>query len=186
MQEQSEDDSAERVGSTEEIARLHALALAELAAMAEELRCYAADLSDEVHRGRLNPNYLRPTSATINDLADRLARASEGYREVRASDMLYPAILEDLETHRWEPRPDRDLDGTIPPVPVTELGASLGYRRGWRRGTQTITLWFTAPGAIAYGTASGHGRLGSTKELRAVIAAQPPRPPCPFTVKEGS
>jgi hypothetical protein len=163
----------ERVGSAEEICRLQAAALAELAQLAEDLRCHAADLCDEVRTMGLNPGYLLPVSAVIDDKADELARAARGYRDVQANDMLYPGVLDDLRVHGWGRRPDRELGGMLPPVPVTELRAHRGYRRGWKREGERITLWFTAPGAIAYACASGRGALHSSGEIREALAASP-------------
>jgi hypothetical protein len=114
---------------------------------------------------------LRNVTGRMNGLADTLSRATRGYAGARTTDMLYPTVVEDLRTHRWTPRPDRGLDGALPPIPITELPNRRGYARGWHRGPQWITLWFTGPNALAYANSNDHGRLTSVDALRAVITS---------------
>jgi hypothetical protein len=109
----------------------------------------------------------------MSNLADTLSRAAHGYTGARATDMLYPGIDGDLAAHQWNPRPDRELDGTLPPIPITELGEKRGYRRGWHRGQQQITLWFTGPDCLAYAQADGHGRLADVDQVRALVTSPP-------------
>src|SRR5690606_11658145 len=133
-----------RADAAEGLARLRGASLDELADLAGELRCQVADLTDDAHSSNpIPPDRLRNVTARLSRLADTLSRAARGYAGARATDMVYPRIFEDLDEHGWTARPDRDLDGTLPPVPISELGERRGYRRGWRRGFQTITLWFT-------------------------------------------
>ncbi|WP_433470633.1 hypothetical protein [Saccharomonospora azurea] len=163
-----------RADAGEGLARLRGASLDELADLAEEVRCQVADLTDDALGSNPIPrDRLRNVTARLSRLADTLSRAARGYAGARATDMVYPRIFEDLDEHGWTARPDRDLDGTLPPVPISELVDRRGYRRGWRRGFQTITLWFTGPYSLAYGTASGHGRLWTTQEVKAVITSAP-------------
>jgi hypothetical protein len=161
-------------GATLKVLRLQAHALAELASRAQRLRILAGDLAGALRTAPLSAEYLRRVAAETNDEVDALARAARGYQDVRASDMEYPEILDDLRIHRWEARPDRELDGALPPI--MDLRESRGYRSEWRRGGQTLALWFTAPGALAFAEASGRGRLHDTEEVREAIASRPPRP----------
>lgn len=163
-----------RADAGEGLARLRAASLDELAGLAEEVRCQVDDLTDDAHSSRPMPQQgLRNVTARLSRLADTLSRAARGYAGARATDMAYPRLFEDLDEHGWTALPDRDLDGTLPPIPISELGDHSGYRRGWRRGFQTITLWFTGPCSLAYGAASGHGRLWTTQEVKAVITSAP-------------
>jgi hypothetical protein len=57
----------------------------------------------------------------MNGLANTLSRAARGYSGARTTDMIYPTVDEDLRAHGWTPRPDRGLDGVLPPIPITEL-----------------------------------------------------------------
>lgn len=180
------DHERARADAGEGLARLQAASLDELAGLAGELRCQVADLTDDAHSSNpIPPDRLRNVTARLSRLADTLSRAARGYAGARATDMAYPRIFEDLDAHGWTALPDRDLDGTLPPIPISELGDHRGYRRGWRRGHQTITLWFTGPYSLAYGAASGHGRLWTTQEVKAVITSAPtPKNPFPDTNAE--
>ncbi|WP_338600546.1 hypothetical protein [Saccharopolyspora sp. SCSIO 74807] len=164
-----------RADAGEGLARLRGASLDELASLAGELRCQVDDLTDDAHSSNpIPPDRLRNVTARLSRLADTLSRAARGYAGARATDMAYPRVFEDLDEHGWTARPDRDLDGTLPPIPISELGDNhRGYRRGWRRGDQTITLWFTGPYSLAYGAASGHGRLWTVQEVKAVITSAP-------------
>jgi hypothetical protein len=161
-----------RADSFEAINRVQAAGLAELAAFAGELRCQVADLADDALSSKPMPvQGLRNVTGRMNGLAETLSRAARGYAGARTTDMLYPTVDDDLSAHKWTPRPDRGLDGTLPPIPIAEMGEIRGYARGWHRGPQWITLWFTGPTALAYGDSSDHGRLTSVDAMRAVITS---------------
>lgn len=100
--------------------------------------------------------------------------AQRGYSGARTTDMIYPTVDDDLRAHGWTPRPDQGLYGVLPPIPITELGDRRGYARGWHRGPQWITLWFTGPCALAYADSSDHGRLTDVDAVRAVITSRRP------------
>lgn len=170
-----------RADAGEGLARLRGASLDELAGLAGELRCQVDDLTDDAHSSNpIPPDRLRNVTARLSRLAGTLSRAARGYAGARATDMVYPRVFEDLDAHGWTVLPDRDLDGTLPPISISELDDNhRGYRRGWRRGDQTITLWFTGPYALAYGAASGHRRLWTTQEVKAVITSAP-TPKNPF------
>ncbi|PXY25434.1 hypothetical protein [Prauserella muralis] len=160
------------------LAKLQAASLAEMARYAEELRCQISDLTTDAHTlcrcSPYPPDGLRYVTERMARMADTMARAAAGYARARESDMAYPTILADLEAHGWIARPDHELDGILPPIPITELRReNRGYRRGWSRGTQTLTFWFTGPYALAYAHASGRGRLHDTTEVHAVITSSP-------------
>ena len=162
-----------RADSVEALSRVQAASLAELAGHANELRCQVADLADDALSSNPMPiRGLRNVMGRVSGLADTLSRAANGYARARTTDMLYPAVTNDLCAHDWVPRPDRGLDGTLPPIPVSELGERRGYARGWHRGPQWITLWFTGPDAFAYADSSDHGRLTSVDAVRAVITSR--------------
>lgn len=101
---------------------------------------------------------LRNVTGRMSGLADTLSRAADGYSGARTTDMVDLDVDKDLREHKWTPRPDRGLDGTLPPIPITELRDRRGYARGWHRGPQWITLWFTSPYSFAYADSSDHGR----------------------------
>lgn len=168
------DSERARADAAEGVSRLQAASLAELARLAEDVRCLVADLTDDAHSSQpIPPDRLRRFTAQLNERADTLARAATGYADARATDMAYPSIHADLDAHGWTPRPDRDLDGTLPPIPITELSDRRGYRRGWQRGAEWITLWFTGPHGLAYAESSRYGRLCEAREVRAVITSPP-------------
>lgn len=164
-----------RADSAEALSRVQAKSLAELVRHASELRCQVADLVDDVLSSNPMPiRGLRNVMGRISGLANTLSRAANGYAGARTTDMLYPTVANDLRAHGWVPRPDRGLDGALPPIPVSELGERRGYPRGWHRGPQWITLWFTGPDAFAYADSSDHGRLTSVDAIRAVITSRKP------------
>jgi hypothetical protein len=161
-----------RADAVEAINRVQAGSLASLATLGENLRCQVADLHDDALSSSPMPvQGLRNVTGRMNGLADTLSRAARGYAGARTTDMLYPTVDDDLRAHRWTPRPDRGLDGTLPPIPITELGDIRGYARGWHRGPQWITVWFTGPTALAYADSSDHGRLTTVDAVRAVITS---------------
>lgn len=161
-----------RADSFEAINRVQAASLAELATRAANLRCQVADLADDALSSKPMPIHgLRNVTGRMSGLAESLSRSAHGYAGARTTDMLYPTADDDLRAHKWTPRPDRGLDGTLPPIPITEMGDRRGYARGWHRGPQWITLWFTGPTALAYGDSSDHGRLTSVDAVRAVITS---------------
>ncbi len=161
-----------RADSWEALSRVQAGSLADLASLAENLRCQVADLHDDALSSNPMPvQGLRNVTGRMDGLADTMSRAARGYAGARTTDMLYPTVDDDLRAHRWTPRPDRGLDGTLPPIPITEMGDIRGYARGWHRGPQWITLWFTGPTALAYVDGSDHGRLTTVDSVRAVITS---------------
>jgi hypothetical protein len=154
---------------------VQATALTAVAKLAEELRCQVADLHDDVLSANPMPvRGLRDVTGWMDGLATSLSRGARGYAGARSSDMVYLELERDLLRGSWEPRPDRGLDGHLPPVPVQELSESRGYARGWHCGPQWITLWLTGPCAFAYAESSDHGRLADADAVRAVITS--PRP----------
>jgi hypothetical protein len=164
-----------RAESLETVNRVQAGSLTGLARLAEELRCQVADLHDDALSSRPMPvQGLRNVTGRMDGLADTLSRAARGYSGARTSDMIYPTVDDDLRAHGWTPRPDRGLDGVLPPIPITELGDRRGYARGWHRGSQWITLWFTGPCALAYADSSDNGRLTDVDAVRAVITSRRP------------
>ncbi|TCO49657.1 hypothetical protein [Actinocrispum wychmicini] len=161
-----------RADSFEAINRVQAASLAELAKRAANLRCQVADLADDALSSKPMPiQGLRNVTGRTSGLAESLSRSAHGYAGARTTDMLYPTVDDDLRAHNWTPRPDRGLDGTLPPIPISEMGDRRGYARGWHRGPQWITLWFTGPTALAYGDSSDHGQLTSVDAMRAVITS---------------
>jgi hypothetical protein len=139
-----------RADSLEQVNRVQAAALAAVARSAEELRCLVADLHDDVLSANPMPvRGLRDVTGRMDGLAGTLSRAARGYAGARSSDIVYPELEQDLVRGSWTPRPDRGLDGVLPPIPVQEMGQRRGYARGWHRGPQWITLWFTGPCAFA-------------------------------------
>lgn len=164
-----------RAAALETVNRVQAASLTSLARLAAELRCQVADLHDDALSSRPMPvQGLRNVTGRMNGLADTLSRAARGYSGARTTDMIYPTIDDDLRAHRWTPRPDRGLDGVLPPTPITELSDRRGYARGWHRGPQWITLWFTGPCALVYAEGSDHGRLTDVDTVRAVITSRRP------------
>ena len=165
----------ERVRALEAVNRLQTASLTTLSDLAENLRCQVADLHDNALSSQPIPvKGLRNVMGRMNGLADTLSRAAHGYSGIRTTDMIYPAIDDDLREHKWTPRPDRGLDGTLPPVPITGLADRRGYARGWHRGPQWITLWFTSPCSFAFADSSDHGRLTEADAVRAVITSRQP------------
>ena len=162
-----------RAEAMEALSRVQAESLTDLARLAEEIRCQVADLHDDALSSSPMPvDGLRNVTGRMDGLADTLSRAARGYAGARTTDMLYPDVAEDLCEHQWTPRPDRGLDGVLPPIPITELPDRRGYARGWHRGPQWITLWFTGPCALAYVDSSDHGRLTDVDAVRAVITSR--------------
>jgi len=164
-----------RADALETVNRVQAGSLTSLARLADELRCQVADLHDDALSS--NPMAvpgLRNVTGRMDGLAETLSRAARGYSGARTTDMIYPTVDDDLRAHGWTPRPDRGLDGVLPPIPITELGDRRGYARGWHRGPQWITLWFTGPSALAYADSSDHGRLTDVDAVRAVITSRRP------------
>jgi hypothetical protein len=161
--------------SLETVNRVQAASLTSLARLAEELRCQVADLHDDaLSSNPMRVQGLRNVTGRMDGLAETLSRAARGYSGARTTDMIYPTVDDDLRAHQWTPRPDRGLDGVLPPIPITELGARRGYARGWHRGPQWITLWFTGPCALVYADSSDHGRLTDVDAVRAVITSSRP------------
>ncbi len=161
-----------RADSVEALSRVQAASLAELAKLAGELRCQVSDLADDALSSKPMPVHgLRNVTGRMDGLAVTVSRAASGYAGARTTDMLYPTVDDDLRAHEWTPRPDRGLDGVLPPIPITEFGDIRGYARGWHRGPQWITLWFTGPTALVYADSSDHGRLTSVDAVRAVITS---------------
>ncbi|MEV6236764.1 hypothetical protein [Lentzea sp. NPDC051838] len=155
--------------------RLQAASLTSLAGLAGNLRCQVADLHDDTLGSQpTSAMGLRNVTGRMSGLADTLSRAAGGYSGARTTDMVYLAVDEDLREYKWTPRPDRGLDGTLPPIPITELSDRRGYARGWHRGPQWITLWFTSPYSFAYADCSDHGRLTEADAVRAVITSRHP------------
>lgn len=168
----------ERVRSLEAVNRLQAASLTSLSDLSGKLRCQVADLLDDALSSQPVPvKRLRNVMGRMNGLADTLSRAASGYSGVRTTDMIYPTVDEDLRVHRWTPRPDRGLDGVLPPVLITELADRRGYARGWHRGPQWITLWFTSPSSFAFADSSDHGRLTDADTVRALITSRRPLAP---------
>ncbi|MEV6242708.1 hypothetical protein [Lentzea sp. NPDC051838] len=165
------------IGSTlcKTVNRLQAASLTSLSDLAGELRCQVADLHDNALSSQPMPlKGLRSVTGRMSGLADSLSRAAHGYSGARTTDMIYPTIDEDLREHKWTPRPNRGLDGTLPPVPIAELADRRGYARGWHRGPQWITLWFTSPCSFAFADSSDHGRLTDVDGIRAVVTSSRP------------
>lgn len=169
------DRECARAESLETVNRVQASSLTNLAQLAEELRCQVADVHDDALSSHPMPvQGLRNVTGRMDGLAETLSRAARGYSGARTTDMIYPTVDDDLRAHQWTPRPDRGLDGVLPPIPITELGDRRGYARGWHRGPQWITLWFTGPCALAYADSSDHGRLTDVDAVRAVITSRRP------------
>ncbi|MCO1575561.1 hypothetical protein M8C13_07290 [Crossiella sp. SN42] len=161
-----------RTRSLETVNRVQAGSITSLAGLAEELRCQVADLHDDALSAHPMPvQRLRNVTGRMNGLARTLSRAARGYSGARTTDMMYLTVDGDLRAHGWTPRPDRGLDGVLPPIPITELGDRRGDTRGWHRGPQWITLWFTGPCALAYADSSDHGRLTDVDAVRVVITS---------------
>lgn len=164
-----------RADSMEALSRAQAASLAGLARLAEELRCQVADLHDDaLSSNPMHVRGLRNVTGRMDGLAETLSRAARGYSGARTTDMIYPTVGDDLRAHHWTPRPDRGLDGVLPPIPITELPDRRGYARGWHRGPQWITLWFTSPSTLAYADSSDHGQLTDVDAVRAVITSSQP------------
>lgn len=162
-----------RADSLETVNRVQAASITSLARLAAELRCQVADLHDDALSScPMRVQRLRNVTGRMDGLATTLSRAARGYSGARTTDMIYPTIDDDLRAHGWTPRPDRGLDGVLPPIPITELSDRRGYARGWHRGPQWITLWFTGPCALAYADSSDHGRLTDVDAVRAVITSR--------------
>lgn len=163
-----------RAAEAERLAALRNASLEEIAGYAENLRIYVADFTDDSYTQFSAKSYppkgLRFVTERLNCLADTLARAAAGYSHARSEDMDCPRIVDDLAAHGWISRPDRKLDGTLPPLPLDELRDARGYRRGFARGAATLTLWFTSPDSLAYAESSAHGTLQTAAEVRAVIS----------------
>lgn len=165
----------ERVRSLEAVNRLQSASLTSLSDLAGKLRCQVADLHDDTLSSQpMSAKGLRNVTGRMSGLADTLSRAAHGYSGARTTDMIYTAIDEDLHAHKWTPRPDRGLDGTLPPISITELADRRGYARGWHRGPQWITLWFTSPCSFVFADSSNHGRLTDVDAIRAVITSRRP------------
>lgn len=172
----------ERVRSLETVNRLQAASLTSLSDLAGKLRCQVADLHDDTLSSKpMSAKGLRNVTGRMSGLADTLSRAASGYSGVRTTDMIYPTVDDDLRAHRWTPRPDRGLDGVLPPVPITELLDRRGYARGWHRGPQWITLWFTSPSSFAFADSSDHGRLNDADTVRVLITSHRPLTPDELT-----
>lgn len=177
------DKERERIRSLETVNQLQAASLTSLADLAGKLRCQVADLHDDTLSSQpMSAKGLRNFTGRMSGLADTLSRAAHGYSGARTTDMIYPDIDEDLGAYKWTPRPDRGLDGTLPPVSITERADRREYARGWHRGPQWITLWFTSPCSFAFVESSDHGRLTDTDTVRAVITS--PRPLSPDELAE--
>ncbi|MCP2244621.1 hypothetical protein LX86_003351 [Lentzea aerocolonigenes] len=162
-----------RADSFEMVNRAQAASLLELAALSAELRCQVADLADDALSSEpVPPQRLRNVTGRMNGLAQTLSRAAHGYTGARTTDMLYRTVDDDLRSHNWTPRPDQGLQGVLPPIPISEIGDGVrGFTRGWHRGPQWITLWFTSPTTIAYADSSDHGRLPDVDAVHAVITS---------------
>jgi hypothetical protein len=162
-----------RASTYEQLIRTQAASLAELADLAGELRCQVADLADDALSSSPMPvGGLRNVTARMSGLADTLSRTATGYTGARVTDMVYPTVCGDLTAHGWTPRPARGLSGALPPIPVGQLGERRGYARGWHRGPQWITVWFTGPDSLVYVDSSDHGRLVDVDVVRAVITSR--------------
>lgn len=160
------------VGDT--LAEVQAAGLGELADLAEEGRCLVDDLTDAVHSSDPVPHHeLRDVTAVLSQITDTLARATRGYAGTWKTDMAYRNLVDDLSEHGWVLLPDRELDGVLPPIPMAEWTGRRGYRVGWHRGCQMITLWLTGPWSLAYGMDCGYGRLCSAQDVAAVITSEP-------------
>ncbi|MBN9743569.1 hypothetical protein DMP23_21240 [Amycolatopsis sp. A1MSW2902] len=183
MSLQSNDDPADtidqlraRANEAERLAAVRDASLKEIAKYARDLHCQIADLADDAHTLFKTKPYpaegLRYVTERMNRLADTLTRTAIGYANARTEDMPYPNILDELAAHGWIARPDRELDGTLPPLHPAELGDARGYRRGFARGARTLTLWFTRPDCVAYAHSGTRGRLHTAAEVRAVISGR--------------
>ncbi|MFE3173082.1 hypothetical protein ACFXPA_35400 [Amycolatopsis sp. NPDC059090] len=157
-----------RAAEAEQLAVLRNASLEEVAGYAEQLRIYVADFTDDSYTQFRATSYppKGPHDVTerMNSLAETLARAAAGYAHARSKDIDCPRIADDLAARGWISRPDR----TLPPL--DELRDARGYRRGCVRGAETLTLWFTSPGSLAYAKSSAHGTLRTAAEVRAVIS----------------
>ncbi|GAA1027168.1 hypothetical protein GCM10009565_48070 [Amycolatopsis albidoflavus] len=163
-----------RAADAEQLAAVRQASLEEIAGFAEDLRIQVADFIDDANtlfRAKpYPPKGLRYVTERMNLLADTMARVTAGYTHARSEDMEYPQIIDDLAAHGWVSRPDRELDGALPPVPLDELGNAHGYRRGFTRGSETLTLWFTGPEYLAYANSSTRCTLRTAADIRAAIS----------------
>ncbi|WP_116200888.1 hypothetical protein [Amycolatopsis circi] len=163
-----------RTSEAERLAALRNASLEEITVYAEKLRIYVADFTDDSYTQFSAKSYppegLRYVTERVNRLAELLARAAAGYAHAHSKDMDCPRIADDLAAHGWISRPDRTLDGTLPPLPLDKLRDARGYRRGFARGAETLTLWFTCPDSLAYAKSSARGALRTAAEVRAVIS----------------
>jgi hypothetical protein len=166
-----------QLDTLERLADARDASLQEIAKHAEDLRCQTADLTDDAHTQFADKPYppggLRYVTERVSRLADTMARAADGYAGARADDMHYPDVLSDLAEHGWKPRPDRALDGTLPPIPITELADRRGYRRGFARGAGRLTLWFTSPQTLAYARSDRLGYVNTVADVRTAITRKP-------------
>ncbi|GAA1026163.1 MULTISPECIES: hypothetical protein [Amycolatopsis] len=160
-----------RTAAAERLAAPRNASLEEIADYAENLRIYIADFANDSYtQFTYPPKGLRYVTERVNHLAEALARAAAGYAHARSEDMDCPRIADDLAAQGWISRPDRTLDGTLPPIPLDELRDVRGYRRGFARGAETLTLWFTSPDSLAYAKSSTRGTLRTAADVRAVIS----------------
>lgn len=121
---------------------------------------------------------------TRADQAERLAALrNASLREIAEHAWGLWCQIADLNANGWTARPDRDLDGTLPPLPPAELGDSRAYRPGFARGAPTLTLWFTSPDYLAYAHSGVRGRFYTTDEIRAVITGRPDPAHCPDSTR---
>jgi len=97
-------------------------------------------------------------SITVDALRAELVRERARADSFEAINRVQAASLAELAARAGE-------------LPISEMGDRRGYARGWHRGPQWITLWFTGPTALAYGDSSDHGRLTSVDAIRAVITS---------------
>jgi hypothetical protein len=156
--------SAERIGA------LQHDSLTELADRGVVLGDSIRDLADLLNDGVVDEAQLRAVFGELAGVGTDLEIRARGYREVRATDIVYPRILDELSIHGWAERPLPGLSVLLPPVPLSELGQARGLRRGWQRGAAELALWFSAPTAIVYGVGLG-GPLFTLEAIRGAIGS---------------
>lgn len=158
-----------RAETAETLNQTRAVAMRELAAMAEEVRCQAADLCDTSHGSNsFPPKGLQYVTERLGRIAHRLAVTAHGHLDPAVEDWDVPDVLADLERHGWT-----ELDWP----PTTEIPPSdhrrdriMGHRRHFTRGAQELILWFTGPTRISCGLICSR-TLDGPDDLRAVIAS---------------
>lgn len=158
-----------RAETAEMLNQMRAVAMRELATMAEAVRCQAADLCDTSHGSNpFSPKDLQYVTERLGTIAQQFAATAHGHLDPAVEDWDVPDVLADLERHGWT-----ELDWP----PTTETPPSghrrdriMGHRRHFTRGVQELILWFTGPTRISCGLICSR-TLDGPDDLHAVIAS---------------